>query len=586
MSKLKLNKKALALFLTGTLAVGVGATIFKNAKDGQDSRPVIENHIGHLDINPLINFNLDEEDFVVLNMGDHDTVKTHFDMQKARYCNEHDITLGIIISPDSQDEAEIYDDVEYMKNLIREYDIDFPVYLDINEIITNDNLNNEIKTKLIKNFTEKCSANNIYVGLYGTDTNLTRVKKYCGITEYDAFLVMDDEQIKYDGSYSIVKDLEEKIIASTDLSVPIDKKGLNDKNRLYKDGTYKISPGEDITDVALKYGMSVKELLSFNGLTREDITKGTYIRIPSIVDNVISTDLEVNYPELTTPLRGCDISYAQGNNIDWDLMQKNFEFVILRCAQGLSADTTFEGNALNASQNDIPIGVYCYNDYTLKNSDSIETFIKNQQAQADFTINLLKNKKIDYPVYLDIEGNISKELNQEAVEKMLDIWVNTMASAGYEPGLYCNQADFKYLQSQVDYDLTERLHVWVAGGDQYTGETTSIPLEEIVPSTSVKENIPGAKIVQATDSTIGGGAGNGKGHLDVNFSYYDYANGEIIGENNQDDQIKNFARYDYSLMGFGAATVIGTVAIGAGIIGIKKRKNKNKTKSKTTKGRV
>lgn len=581
MSKLKLNKKALAWILAGTLTVGAGAAIYKTAKDGQDSQPVIENHIGHSDINPFINFNLDEEDFVVLNMGDHDSVKTHFDNRKAKYCDEHDITLGVIISPDSQDEAAIYDDVEYVKNLIREHDINFPVYLDINGIITNDNLNNEMKTKLIKDFTEKCSANNIYVGLYGTDTNLTRVKKYCGITEYDAFLVMDEAEVKYDGSYSVVQDLKGKITSSADLSVPIEKKDLNDKTRLYKDGTYKMSADEDITDVALKYGMSVNELLSFNDLTREDIKAGTYIRIPSIVDNVISTDLEVTYPELTTPLRGCDISYAQGNNINWDLMQDNFEFVIVRCSQGLSEDATFESNALNASQNDIPMGVYCFNDYTLKNSDSMETFVKNQQAQADFTLNLLKNKKIDYPVYLDIEGNISEGLNQEAVKNMLDIWVNAMASAGYEPGLYCNQAGFNYLQSQVDYDLTERLHVWVAGGDQYTGETASIPLDEIVPSTSVKENIPGAKVVQATDSAIGGGAGNSQGHLDINYSYCDYANGEVVGENNLDDQTKDFTRLDYTVMGIGGAAVAGAVALGAGIIGVKKKKSKNKAKTKT-----
>ena len=211
----------------------------------------------------------------------------------------------------------------------------------------------------------------------------------------------------------------------------------------------------------------------------------------------------------------------------------------------------------------------------------METFVKNQQAQADFTLNLLKNKKIDYPVYLDIEGNISEGLNQEAVKNMLDIWVNAMASAGYEPGLYCNQAGFNYLQSQVDYDLTERLHVWVAGGDQYTGETASIPLDEIVPSTSVKENIPGAKVVQATDSAIGGGAGNSQGHLDINYSYCDYANGEVVGENNLDDQTKDFTRLDYTVMGIGGAAVAGAVALGAGIIGVKKKKSKNKAKTKT-----
>ena len=90
--------------------------------------------------------------------------------------------------------------IQYYVEIVANYNIDFPVYLDINEIITNNDLNVEQKTKLITNFLEKCSANGMYVGIYGTDTNLCRVKNYCGISNYDAFLVMDKENIEYDGT--------------------------------------------------------------------------------------------------------------------------------------------------------------------------------------------------------------------------------------------------------------------------------------------------------------------------------------------------------------------------------------------------
>ena len=55
-----------------------------------------------------------------------------------------------------------------------------------------------MKTKLIKDFLEKCAANNIYVGLHGTDTNLCLVKEYCKITGYDALVVKDKDEIAYE----------------------------------------------------------------------------------------------------------------------------------------------------------------------------------------------------------------------------------------------------------------------------------------------------------------------------------------------------------------------------------------------------
>ncbi len=584
MAKLKINKKLVAGLLAGTIVITSAGYIAKKQHDDKYGKPTITNSIGHTDINPYINFNLDEEDFVVLDMGDHDTVKTHFDERKARYCNEHDVTLGVIISSDASDEASIYDDVEYTKNLIRKYNVNFPVYLDINNIITNDDLNIEMKTKLIKDFVEKCSANNMYVGLYGTDTNLTRVKQYCEIADYDAFLVMDSDEIKYDGPYYVYQDLEGNVRSEEDLGKIIGSKGLNDPNHLVSDSTYQLAAGEDITDVSLKYGMSVNELLEFNGLKKSDIKEGVYIKIPSVVSNVVSSDLKIEYPELEEPIRGCDISYAQGNNMDWNLMKENFDFVIVRCANGLNKDITFENNALNANQNNIPLGVYCYNGFTKKNCQGSAEFVNNQLQQAEHTLELLKNKKIDYPVYLDIEGKLEETLDEESVRIMLEVWAEKISSAGYNPGIYCNQSGFKFLQSKVDYDITERFQVWIAGGEQYTGETTDIALDDVVPSASVKEKNPGAKIIQATDSAIGGGAGNSQGHLDINYSYCDYSNGKVVGKETPTDQEKEFNRHDYPLIAGTTSASVGLALLaGAGfkLMNNKKKRKKSKVKVKT-----
>lgn len=571
MSKIKLNKKGvLGLLTVGslTLAIPIGSHLLR-----KNETTNIET--GYENINPILNFNVDDNDFVILDIGDHNSVKTHFQNKKMTYCNQNNLSLGIVISSDAKTLVEIYDDVEYVKKNIQDYQVNLPVYLNIDEIITNDKLNVDMKSTLIKTFIEKCRANNIYVGISGTDTNLCRVKKYCDIPSCDAYLIMDQKEIKYDGTYNIYKDLENNIIKKSDLKESVSRKNLNNKTNFVQDGFYKMKKQDDITDIALQYDLSVNELLEFNGLSKKELTEGTILRIPSItIRNVVGSG---TYKKAKTPLRGCDLSYAQGSDINWDALEENFEFIILKCSQGIKMDSSFEENAKNCNLNGIPIGAYCYNNYTKKNCSNMDEFRKNQEAQADFVLSLVKNHDITYPVYFDIEAPNGKELKEqlskEQVEIMLDIWYRKMNLSGYTPGLYCNKSGFEYLQSCVNYDLTEKLEVWLAGGNQYSAKKKDIELEDVKPSSLLSENnnIP---MAQSTDSAINGGAGNSKGHLDINYSLIDYSK-EITTLKDPEETfaIKEFNRYDQELI-FGSS--IATVAGLASILGINRIKKKTK----------
>ena len=579
-SRLKVSKGILSLIVAGTITLGatglIGGLTLKHQQAAE--QPKAENSIGHEDFGLVTAWNLDDRDFVILDIGDHDTIETHFQDKKITYLNEHDISLGVIVSTSAEKEADIYDDVEYVKSVLKEYDVDFPVYIDVDGIMENDNLNLEMKTKLIKTFAEKCAANGIYIGMHGTDTNLTRVREYCGIKELDAYLEMDKEEITYQGSYNVYKDLSGVIRSKQNLAEIITESGLNTEEKFANDGSYFFKAGDDLTDIALKYGMSVNELLKFNNLSKKDVVAGTKLRIPSIIDATIpleSSQLE----RLDTPIRGADISYAQGSKIDWDKMEDNFEFLILRVSQGTDLDDRFEENARNANLHDIPIGVYCFNNYTNKNTDGWDDFIRKQVNQADFVMESLKNKKIEYPVYFDIEPpngvNLSSLLTKEQVREMLEIWIEKASENGYRPGIYSNQSTFKYLESCVDYKISDRMEVWIAGGDQYYGETRSIELDDVKPS-SVLDKDYGATMAQSTDSAIHSGAGNSKGHVDVNFSTVDYANQKTVYENEIYD-IKDFERTDLELMAmFAGAGAAMTVIAGGLIFGRKKNKKHGK----------
>lgn len=576
-NRLKVSKRFLSILLAASITTGAGIGTVKLAEkiasDKNSTR--IENQIGHEDFGLITSWNLDDADFVILDVGDHDTIETHFQEKKITYCNEHDIALGVVVSSSAEKESEIYDDVEYVKSIINQYDVNFPVYLNIDQIITNDDLNNEMKTKLIKDFLTKCSANGIYVGVHGTDTNLCRLRQYCGITEYDAFVVMDQEEVQYEGKYTVCKDLDGKITSSTNLETVINDKGLNNSEGFANDGSYFFQEGDDLTDVALQFGLSVNELLEFNNMSKADVVAGTKLRIPSIIDTIIPTDVG-EFKELEKPIRGADISYAQGTNIDWDAMSDNFDFLILRCCYGTDIDDCFEENAKNCSQYGIPMGAYCYNAYTNTNCESMDDFCTKQARQADFVLETLKNKKVEYPVYFDLEApngvDLSSLLDKAQVQEMLEIWCSKMEKSGYIPGIYCNQSTFKYLQSCVDYTLADEFQVWIAGGDQYYGETKDIEIEDVVPSDVLNKDY-GATMAQSTDSAINSGAGNHLGHIDVNYSTVDYTDQEVVYENEIYD-IKDFDRTDYELYGMFAAAGVGLTALAGGAIWAGTRKNR------------
>ena len=580
MENTKIYKKRIAsiVIAAGIALSGTGGYFgISNAIYDSKSKTKIENEIGKENIFPFYSYKVNEKDFVILDVGDHNSIGTSFQDEKMKLCNKEDISLGIMVTSDSLKESDIYNDVEYVKGLIRAYKIDMPVYLNIDKIIVDDSISPIMKEKLIKDFLEKCSANNIYVGIAGTDSNLVRFEKYFDINGYDAYIIQDEKNIKYQGPSYMIKNLDGSITSDKDinLSEVITKRGLNNKKNFAEDGSYEIKESkEELIDLSLSSGMSEKEIYEYNEIKERDIIPGTILRIPTKTNTSNDGSYKRNIQE--EELVGCDMSYAQGTNQDWDKLKENFDFIILKCAQGTDLDSCFEENAKNCNNYNIPMGVYCYNNYGLTNCNSIEEFIKKQNKQVEFTLSTLKNKKIDFPVYLDIEAPngkaLSSLLNKEYVNEMLKIWKEKVKEAGYIPGIYCNSSGYEYLSSCVDFDISDCFEVWVAGGDQYTSSKKDIPFEKIMPSGVLEQE--GINMAQSTDSAVGAGAGNGKGHLDINFSKVNYE-----FERKERFKIKEFKRIDLKTSGICAVPVI-SVLTALGLPILRKRKQKQKARKR------
>lgn len=574
--KIKLTS---VVVLLSIIASGISLGVYNNY---EKNRVKHENVYGYDDIQPWNIFKIKSDDFVILDAGDHNTKGTLFLDKKIEMCNQQDISVGFVVKSEATTLAEIYNDVELVKSVLTENKIDFPVYLNIDKIIENDDLDMDMKTKIIKSFLEKCQSNNIYVGIQGKDSNLCRVKKYCKIVDYDAFLIKESNsnEVLYDGNCNLVMEKDGKIHSKSDLSIIISENKLNDSNNFYNDGKHIIGSGETILDVSCQYGMSVSEILSFNDLKKEDIKEGMTLRIPSLIDKSIPniTDEKVR---LDNPLLGCDISYAQGTYLDWDELKENFEFVIVRVSQGTRLDTCFETNIKNCNYYNIPVGVYCFNDVK-RNDLTDEDFRKQCEEQADFVIQSLSNKRIDYPVYLDIEnvkGPLTDIYSKEDVKIMLDVWHNKMLASGYEPGVYTGMDGFKYITSWVDYDINEKFNTWIAGGVNYDQERNFDECDMLPSEYIYQDQAYTADVRQVSQAGLNGGATNDNGHLDINYSYVDYSK-QDRGNNDVNDSlfgIKEFVQLpNASQIGILSGSLGGVSLLAASAYMLSRHKNKAK----------
>ena len=172
---------------------------------------------------------------------------------------------------------------------------------------------------------------------------------------------------------------------------------------------------------------------------------------------------------------------------------------------------------------------------------------------------------------------------KEYINEMINIWCKEVTEAGYIPGLYCNQSHFKYLQSCLDYEISDKMEVWIAGGEQYGDETKkedNIDYKEVKPSYVLDDEFFGATMAQSTNVATGAGAEDGRGHLDINFCTVDYTK-PVEGEINTDSEIKDFQFRNIIEYGRdGALTVLSAAVplLGIGLGFRIKRKDKIKTK--------
>ena len=130
-------------------------------------------------------------------------------------------------------------------------------------------------------------------------------------------------------------------------------------------------------------------------------------------------------------IKGIDVSSWQGK-IDWKTVSDyGMGFAILRITEkGNKIDSQFENNYGGCTKYNIPVGVYKY---------SYATTISQIKDEANIVIKTLNNRKLDYPIFLDLEDPCQENIPKSTMMQMINAFRSIVINAGYKFGIYCSE---------------------------------------------------------------------------------------------------------------------------------------------------
>ncbi|MDE6389704.1 MAG: glycoside hydrolase family 25 protein [Lachnospiraceae bacterium] len=285
---------------------------------------------------------------------------------------------------------------------------------------------------------------------------------------------------------SVAKDLRVMVVDSvgklvTGTAFTITIQGVGEYTDTDKDGVIYIDglrSGE--------YSVSLKEEEGFivpNTITSIQVRQEIEYRVLDDIEYLILTEDDIDPEKEDKAVNGAEeaadgsentqLQFASGNaklgidvskwnkTIDWkQVKDEGIEFAIIRCGYrgatngALVLDPMYEKNIRGAIEAGIPVGVYFFTQAV----DEVEAV-----EEASMVISLIEEYDVDYPVFLDSESaggrGRADGLDAEERTKIHKAFLETIASAGYETGIYASR---NWLKDEVNMTELSEYKTWLA----------------------------------------------------------------------------------------------------------------------------
>ena len=339
----------------------------------------------------------------------------------ANILSDTNIPTGIIINPKCKELYQIYEEVDYTKDLVTNYNIEYPIFLNVNgmfNVMMNeyDDINN-----MVNSYVTKLQDNGCYVIVIGDRTFMDILKQERKAGEevrnetqadYPIGLIVDEVENVNDEPFEVI--IGKDYVYSRQHFKNVINGNYNSDSLFVDPFEYIVQEGDNLSVISEEYGLSVNDIKSYNNM-----------------NNTIYPGDVINIPNKYQPAyyRGIDVASNQGN-ISWDEVQSNIDFAILRVGYTTTdnsiaetpciVDPYFHYNISECNKNNIPVGLY----YT---SSSISKY------QIDEEVNVLLKQLSDYeislPIYVNILENVDleNEDNRRSVIELADHFCSKIA---------------------------------------------------------------------------------------------------------------------------------------------------------------
>ena len=183
--------------------------------------------------------------------------------------------------------------------------------------------------------------------------------------------------------------------------------------------------------------------------------------------------------------KGIDVSHYDGN-INWRIVKEHIDFAILRLGwignTHHELDTKFEIYYNECKREGIPIGIYVYN--YCNSEDTVK-------SGAEWTVNQLKDKGIDLPIYIDMEDRSIENLGKDKLTSICIAFNTVIENAGYWAGVYANLNWYtNYLNKDT---IKARYTTWVAhygiSQDRYVGQYDMLQYSDTGKISGISGNV-------------------------------------------------------------------------------------------------
>jgi len=151
--------------------------------------------------------------------------------------------------------------------------------------------------------------------------------------------------------------------------------------------------------------------------------------------------------------KGIDVSVWQGK-IDWGKVKSSgVDYAIIRAGYGdlaTQTDKYFEANIEGAEKAGVNSGVYWYS-YASSPEDAV--------LEAEACYEVIKGHKFEYPVYYAVEDPSIAALSNKEITDIVNAFCSTLEKKGYYVGVksYAN-----FLNTRIDKSVYSKYDVWVA----------------------------------------------------------------------------------------------------------------------------